>query len=35
MPHPDRAAESVLGSEDGLRVFEGMIAALGARRAVA
>jgi phosphoribosylformylglycinamidine synthase subunit PurQ / glutaminase len=35
MPHPDRAAETVLGSEDGRRVFEGMVAALGARRAVA
>jgi len=33
MPHPDRAAEGLLGSEDGRRVFEGMIAALEKRRA--
>jgi len=35
MPHPDRAAEGLLGSEDGRRVFEGMIAALAQRRAAA
>jgi phosphoribosylformylglycinamidine synthase len=25
MPHPERAAESILGSDDGLRVFESMV----------
>jgi phosphoribosylformylglycinamidine synthase subunit PurQ / glutaminase len=30
MPHPERACESVLGSADGLRVFESVVAALGA-----
>ncbi|MEA1944168.1 MAG: phosphoribosylformylglycinamidine synthase I [Euryarchaeota archaeon] len=25
MPHPERASESVLGSDDGLRVFESMV----------
>ncbi len=25
MPHPERAAESVLGSEDGLAIFKSMI----------
>jgi len=24
MPHPERASESILGSVDGLRVFESM-----------
>ena len=25
MPHPERAAESILGSEDGLHIFKSMI----------
>ena len=25
MPHPERAAESILGSADGLRIFRSMI----------
>ncbi len=25
MPHPERASESILGSEDGLRIFESMV----------
>jgi phosphoribosylformylglycinamidine synthase len=25
MPHPERAAESVLGSEDGLEIFKSMM----------
>jgi phosphoribosylformylglycinamidine synthase subunit PurQ / glutaminase len=29
MPHPERAAEAVLGCDDGLRIFEGMAAAFG------
>jgi phosphoribosylformylglycinamidine synthase subunit PurQ / glutaminase len=33
MPHPDRAAETILGSEDGRGVFASMIAALESRRA--
>ena len=33
MPHPDRSSESLLGSADGLRIFQSMIAALtGVRR---
>jgi phosphoribosylformylglycinamidine (FGAM) synthase-like amidotransferase family enzyme len=28
MPHPDRSSEALLGSADGLKIFEGMIAAL-------
>jgi phosphoribosylformylglycinamidine synthase len=35
MPHPDRAAEAILGSTDGLGVFAGMIAALRTARAKA
>ncbi len=36
MPHPERACERILGSEDGRLIFEGMIAALeGASRAQA
>jgi phosphoribosylformylglycinamidine synthase len=31
MPHPDRSSESLLGSIDGLPLFEGMIAALTTR----
>ena len=30
MPHPERACESVLGSADGLRMFESVVAAIGA-----
>jgi phosphoribosylformylglycinamidine synthase len=29
MPHPDRSSESILGSADGLLIFQSMIAALG------
>jgi phosphoribosylformylglycinamidine (FGAM) synthase-like amidotransferase family enzyme len=25
MPHPERASESILGSDDGLKVFESMV----------
>lgn len=28
MPHPDRSSEAMLGSADGLKIFDGMIAAL-------
>jgi len=31
MPHPDRSSEALLGSADGLPLFEGMISALAAR----
>jgi phosphoribosylformylglycinamidine synthase subunit PurQ / glutaminase len=31
MPHPDRSSESLLGSVDGLPIFEGMISALTTR----
>ncbi len=30
MPHPDRSSESILGSADGLRIFQSMVAALTA-----
>ncbi len=30
MPHPDRSSEKLLGSADGLKIFEGMIATLSA-----
>jgi phosphoribosylformylglycinamidine synthase subunit PurQ / glutaminase len=30
MPHPERADEPVLGSRDGIRIFESMVAALSA-----
>lgn len=30
MPHPERAAEPLLGGTDGLRLFEGILAGLGA-----
>ena len=33
MPHPDRASESILGSNDGKWIFESMIAALGEKSA--
>ncbi|MDB4876114.1 MAG: Phosphoribosylformylglycinamidine synthase 1 [Gemmatimonadetes bacterium] len=29
MPHPERAVDSLLGSDDGLRVFESMLARIG------
>lgn len=35
MPHPDRACELRLGSEDGLRIFESMIQSVEAARAQA
>ncbi|MGC2250257.1 MAG: phosphoribosylformylglycinamidine synthase subunit PurQ, partial [Acidobacteriaceae bacterium] len=28
MPHPDRSSESLLGSADGLRIFQSMVATL-------
>lgn len=31
MPHPDRSSESILGSADGLAIFQSMISALAAR----
>jgi len=31
MPHPDRSSEALLGSADGLPIFQGMIAALSPR----
>lgn len=34
MPHPERAVESILGSADGLKVFESIRATLGTRSAV-
>jgi phosphoribosylformylglycinamidine synthase len=34
MPHPERAGEALLGSTDGLRLFESAVAWLDARRAV-
>jgi phosphoribosylformylglycinamidine synthase len=33
MPHPERASESLLGSDDGRWIFESMIAALQNRTA--
>ena len=30
MPHPDRSSESILGSADGLAIFQSMISALAA-----
>ncbi len=35
MPHPDRACEARLGSSDGLRIFESMLASLAGNRAAA
>ncbi len=31
MPHPDRSSEALLGSADGLRIFQSMVAALAAK----
>lgn len=31
MPHPDRCAESILGSNDGFRLFQSMVGALAVR----
>jgi phosphoribosylformylglycinamidine synthase len=31
MPHPDRSSESILGSSDGWKIFESMVAALAAK----
>ncbi len=33
MPHPERASESLLGSADGLLIFEGLVQWMGARKA--
>ena len=32
MPHPERAADPLMGSSDGLVVFESMVAALAVKR---
>jgi phosphoribosylformylglycinamidine synthase I len=32
MPHPERASEAILGSEDGRLIFESMLSALAARK---
>ena len=34
MPHPERAVESILGSVDGLRIFESIRISVGSRKAV-
>jgi phosphoribosylformylglycinamidine synthase len=31
MPHPDRSSEQLLGSADGLRIFESMVTALAGK----
>jgi phosphoribosylformylglycinamidine synthase len=31
MPHPDRSSEAMLGSADGLKLFQNMVSALAAR----
>ena len=31
MPHPDRASETLLGSDDGKYIFQSMVAALSKR----
>jgi phosphoribosylformylglycinamidine (FGAM) synthase-like amidotransferase family enzyme len=31
MPHPEDAAESILGSEDGVKIFRSVMAARGNR----
>ena len=35
MPHPDRSSEAMLGSADGLKIFQSMVAALGMPTATA
>jgi phosphoribosylformylglycinamidine synthase I len=35
MPHPDRSSEAMLGSADGLRIFQSMVAALGVATSMA
>jgi hypothetical protein len=35
MPHPERASEAILGSDDGLLIFKSLVSALGQRRPVA
>jgi phosphoribosylformylglycinamidine synthase len=35
MPHPDRAVEGILGTEDGRSILNSMISALESRRAAA
>jgi phosphoribosylformylglycinamidine synthase len=35
MPHPDRAVEEILGTEDGRSILNSMISALESRRAAA
>ncbi len=32
MPHPERASEALLGSEDGRVIFESLVAGFAARR---
>jgi phosphoribosylformylglycinamidine (FGAM) synthase-like amidotransferase family enzyme len=31
MPHPDRCSESILGSNDGLKIYQSMVGALAHR----
>jgi phosphoribosylformylglycinamidine synthase len=31
MPHPERSAEAIIGSADGKRIFESVLAVTGAR----
>lgn len=35
MPHPERASDAALGNTDGLRLFQGLLAAVGDRAVVA
>lgn len=35
MPHPERASDPTLGGTDGIRLFQGLLAALGAELAIA
>jgi phosphoribosylformylglycinamidine (FGAM) synthase-like amidotransferase family enzyme len=35
MPHPERACEPILGSDDGKRIFESIFAALKNKNVVA
>ena len=32
MPHPDRSSEAMLGSADGLKIFQSMVGALASKR---
>jgi phosphoribosylformylglycinamidine synthase len=35
MPHPERAAEPLLGSDDGMRIFRSVVEAVAERAAFA